>query len=98
MFHDDSMKSFFRRLTFTPDGSFLLAPGTHTHTHENNYSVHSSGDLKQEEIVSCAAVISYDVEVIGDILFSPFPFSMSLPLSLSPFLSLCPSSAFSLYV
>ncbi|CAB1347253.1 unnamed protein product [Coregonus sp. 'balchen'] len=26
MFHDDSMKSFFRRLTFTPDGSFLLAP------------------------------------------------------------------------
>lgn len=28
MFHDDSMRSFFRRLTFTPDGSFLLAPGT----------------------------------------------------------------------
>ncbi|XP_062313177.1 chromatin assembly factor 1 subunit B [Osmerus eperlanus] len=26
MFHDDSMRSFFRRLTFTPDGSFLLAP------------------------------------------------------------------------
>ncbi|XP_077336046.1 chromatin assembly factor 1 subunit B isoform X1 [Lithobates pipiens] len=26
MFHDDSMKSFFRRLTFTPDGSLLLAP------------------------------------------------------------------------
>lgn len=27
MFHDDSMRSFFRRLCFTPDGSFLLAPG-----------------------------------------------------------------------
>lgn len=27
MFHDDSMRSFFRRLSFTPDGSFLLAPG-----------------------------------------------------------------------
>ncbi|XP_063161445.1 chromatin assembly factor 1 subunit B isoform X2 [Candoia aspera] len=27
MFHDDSMKSFFRRLTFTPDGSLLLVPG-----------------------------------------------------------------------
>ncbi|KAG8518558.1 Chromatin assembly factor 1 subunit B, partial [Galemys pyrenaicus] len=27
MFHDDSMKSFFRRLSFTPDGSLLLAPG-----------------------------------------------------------------------
>ncbi|XP_006788711.1 chromatin assembly factor 1 subunit B [Neolamprologus brichardi] len=26
MFHDDSMRSFFRRLSFTPDGSFLLAP------------------------------------------------------------------------
>ncbi|XP_040005405.1 chromatin assembly factor 1 subunit B isoform X2 [Xiphias gladius] len=26
MFHDDSMRSFFRRLAFTPDGSFLLAP------------------------------------------------------------------------
>ncbi|NXA35761.1 CAF1B factor, partial [Eudromia elegans] len=26
MFHDDSMKSFFRRLSFTPDGSSLLAP------------------------------------------------------------------------
>uniref|UniRef100_V9KM81 Chromatin assembly factor 1 subunit B n=1 Tax=Callorhinchus milii TaxID=7868 RepID=V9KM81_CALMI len=26
MFHDDSMKSFFRRLTFTPDGSLLLTP------------------------------------------------------------------------
>lgn len=29
MFHDDSMRSFFRRLSFTPDGSFLLAPGKH---------------------------------------------------------------------
>ncbi|MGH0191951.1 UNVERIFIED_CONTAM: hypothetical protein FKN15_000922 [Acipenser sinensis] len=27
MFHDDSMRSFFRRLTFTPDGSLLLVPG-----------------------------------------------------------------------
>lgn len=27
MFHDDNMRSFFRRLSFTPDGSFLLAPG-----------------------------------------------------------------------
>ncbi|XP_056281780.1 chromatin assembly factor 1 subunit B [Pseudoliparis swirei] len=26
MFHDDSMRSFFRRLSFTPDGSFLIAP------------------------------------------------------------------------
>ncbi|NWY36732.1 CAF1B factor, partial [Sylvia atricapilla] len=26
MFHDDSMKSFFRRLSFTPDGSYLLTP------------------------------------------------------------------------
>ncbi|KAG7244099.1 hypothetical protein INR49_005770 [Caranx melampygus] len=26
IFHDDSMRSFFRRLSFTPDGSFLLAP------------------------------------------------------------------------
>lgn len=26
MFHDDSMRSFFRRLSFTLDGSFLLAP------------------------------------------------------------------------
>lgn len=26
MFHDDNMRSFFRRLSFTPDGSFLLAP------------------------------------------------------------------------
>lgn len=30
MFHDDSMRSFFRRLSFTPDGSFLLAPGINT--------------------------------------------------------------------
>ncbi|XP_037096019.1 chromatin assembly factor 1 subunit B [Syngnathus acus] len=26
IFHDDSMRSFFRRLCFTPDGTFLLAP------------------------------------------------------------------------
>ncbi|XP_069800521.1 chromatin assembly factor 1 subunit B [Dendropsophus ebraccatus] len=26
MYHDDSMKSFFRRLSFTPDGSLLLTP------------------------------------------------------------------------
>lgn len=25
-FHDDSMKLFFRRLSFTPDGSLLLTP------------------------------------------------------------------------
>ncbi len=24
----DEVNSFFRRLTFTPDGSFLIAPGT----------------------------------------------------------------------
>ncbi|XP_077977620.1 chromatin assembly factor 1 subunit B-like [Glandiceps talaboti] len=26
MFHDDSMRSFFRRLTFTPDGELLIVP------------------------------------------------------------------------
>lgn len=26
MFHDDTMKSFFRRLTFTPDGLLLIVP------------------------------------------------------------------------
>lgn len=26
LYHDEAMPSFFRRLTFTPDGSFLLAP------------------------------------------------------------------------
>ncbi|XP_041940164.1 chromatin assembly factor 1 subunit B [Alosa sapidissima] len=35
MFHDDSMKSFFRRLTFTPDGSFLLAPAGCVEAGEN---------------------------------------------------------------
>ncbi|MCJ8732320.1 hypothetical protein PDJAM_G00210000 [Pangasius djambal] len=35
MFHDDSMRSFFRRLTFTPDGSFLLAPAGCVETGEN---------------------------------------------------------------
>ncbi|MGH0139005.1 UNVERIFIED_CONTAM: hypothetical protein FKN15_068325 [Acipenser sinensis] len=29
MFHDDSMRSFFRRLAFTPDGSLLLVPEHH---------------------------------------------------------------------
>ncbi|XP_062862067.1 chromatin assembly factor 1 subunit B isoform X2 [Trichomycterus rosablanca] len=35
MFHDDSMRSFFRRLSFTPDGSFLLAPAGCVETGEN---------------------------------------------------------------
>uniref|UniRef100_A0A8C5IJQ1 Chromatin assembly factor 1 subunit B n=1 Tax=Junco hyemalis TaxID=40217 RepID=A0A8C5IJQ1_JUNHY len=35
MFHDDSMKSFFRRLSFTPDGSYLLTPGVGTSAGEN---------------------------------------------------------------
>uniref|UniRef100_A0A667WTE0 Chromatin assembly factor 1, subunit B n=1 Tax=Myripristis murdjan TaxID=586833 RepID=A0A667WTE0_9TELE len=35
MFHDDSMRSFFRRLTFTPDGSFLLTPAGCVETGEN---------------------------------------------------------------
>ena len=26
MFHDDTMKSFFRRLSFSPDGSLLIVP------------------------------------------------------------------------
>ena len=26
MFHDDTMRSFFRRLTFTPDGELLIVP------------------------------------------------------------------------
>ncbi|XP_075449900.1 chromatin assembly factor 1 subunit B [Ascaphus truei] len=35
MFHDDSMKSFFRRLTFTPDGSLLLTPAGCVEAGEN---------------------------------------------------------------
>ncbi|XP_053733345.1 chromatin assembly factor 1 subunit B [Synchiropus splendidus] len=35
MFHDDSMRSFFRRLSFTPDGSFLLAPAGCVEVGEN---------------------------------------------------------------
>ncbi|XP_066542912.1 chromatin assembly factor 1 subunit B [Hoplias malabaricus] len=35
MFHDDSMRSFFRRLTFTPDGSFLFAPAGCVEAGEN---------------------------------------------------------------
>jgi hypothetical protein len=26
IFHDDTMKSFFRRMCFTPDGNLLLTP------------------------------------------------------------------------
>ncbi|XP_053561918.1 chromatin assembly factor 1 subunit B [Bombina bombina] len=35
MYHDDSMKSFFRRLTFTPDGSLLLTPAGCVEAGEN---------------------------------------------------------------
>ncbi|XP_078088889.1 chromatin assembly factor 1 subunit B isoform X1 [Mustelus asterias] len=35
MFHDDGMKSFFRRLTFTPDGSLLLTPAGCVEAGEN---------------------------------------------------------------
>ncbi|KGL77973.1 Chromatin assembly factor 1 subunit B, partial [Tinamus guttatus] len=35
MFHDDSMKSFFRRLSFTPDGSSLLVPAGCVESGEN---------------------------------------------------------------
>ncbi|XP_028656521.1 chromatin assembly factor 1 subunit B [Erpetoichthys calabaricus] len=35
MFHDDSMRSFFRRLTFSPDGSVLFAPAGCVEAGEN---------------------------------------------------------------
>ncbi|KFU91720.1 Chromatin assembly factor 1 subunit B, partial [Chaetura pelagica] len=35
MFHDDSMKSFFRRLSFTPEGSYLLTPAGCVESGEN---------------------------------------------------------------
>ncbi|XP_064008570.1 chromatin assembly factor 1 subunit B [Pogoniulus pusillus] len=35
MFHDDSMKSFFRRLSFTADGSYLLTPAGCVESGEN---------------------------------------------------------------
>ncbi|XP_076975221.1 chromatin assembly factor 1 subunit B isoform X2 [Tamandua tetradactyla] len=35
MFHDDSMKSFFRRLSFTPDGSLLFTPAGCVESGEN---------------------------------------------------------------
>ncbi|KAK7939248.1 hypothetical protein WMY93_002574 [Mugilogobius chulae] len=35
MFHDDSMRSFFRRLSFSPDGSFLFAPAGCVESGEN---------------------------------------------------------------
>uniref|UniRef100_A0A3P9L3G5 Chromatin assembly factor 1 subunit B n=2 Tax=Oryzias latipes TaxID=8090 RepID=A0A3P9L3G5_ORYLA len=35
MFQDDSMRSFFRRLSFTPDGSFLITPAGCVEVGEN---------------------------------------------------------------
>ncbi|XP_032888326.1 chromatin assembly factor 1 subunit B [Amblyraja radiata] len=35
MYHDDGMKSFFRRLSFTPDGSLLLTPAGCVEAGEN---------------------------------------------------------------
>ncbi len=35
MFHDDTMKSFFRRLTFTPDGLLLIVPAGCYETADN---------------------------------------------------------------
>jgi chromatin assembly factor 1 subunit B len=34
-FHDDTFKSFFRRLDFSPDGSLLAVPSGHVETEES---------------------------------------------------------------
>lgn len=59
MFHDDSMRSFFRRLSFTPDGSFLLAPGKDVKANETRtlfFSPDGSANQTASVFVAFASV------------------------------------------
>lgn len=41
-FHDDTFKSYFRRLTFTPDGNFLITPSGCVETDESKKALHGA--------------------------------------------------------
>ncbi|XP_006811867.1 chromatin assembly factor 1 subunit B-like [Saccoglossus kowalevskii] len=71
MFHDDSMRSFFRRLTFTPDGELLIVPSgcvevsdqtlntTYVFSRSNLAKpvVHLSGPQKATIAVRCCPIL-----------------------------------------
>lgn len=42
LFHDDTFKSYFRRLTFTPDGSLIIAPSGVIETTDSNEKICNS--------------------------------------------------------
>uniref|UniRef100_A0A2K5S6W7 Chromatin assembly factor 1 subunit B n=1 Tax=Cebus imitator TaxID=2715852 RepID=A0A2K5S6W7_CEBIM len=88
MFHDDSMKSFFRRLSFTPDGSLLLTPAGCVESGENVMNttyVFSRKNLKRSSDGAFLAISSTD----GYCSFVTFEKDeLGIPLKEKPVLSM----------
>lgn len=58
LYHDENLVSFFRRLSFSPDGGLLITPAglskpsTDTHEEENNMDLDENGD----DLGNCAYI------------------------------------------
>lgn len=76
LFHDETLASFFRRLEWSPDGSFLLVPaGLHKHTsastHVNTAYIFSRKDLSRPALMLPGAS-----KPVVAVRFCPITFSL----------------------
>ncbi|XP_066145773.1 chromatin assembly factor 1 subunit B [Euwallacea fornicatus] len=56
-FHDDTFKSFFRRLKFTPDGSLLIVPSGYLETESCKTALNATLVFTMDEFNSPAAIL-----------------------------------------
>ncbi|XP_057657909.1 uncharacterized protein LOC130894897 [Diorhabda carinulata] len=73
-FHDDTFKSFFRRLQFSPDGSLLVVPSGYFHVDDSKRAIHCTLVFTMDNWTEPAAVLPLDGQSSTVVRFCPLLF------------------------
>lgn len=73
-FHDDTFKSFFRRLQFSPDGSLLIVPSGFFQVDESKQAIHCTLVFTLDNWTEPAAVLPLDGQSSTVVRFCPLLF------------------------
>jgi hypothetical protein len=75
-FHDDTFKSFFRRLDFSPDGSLLAVPSGHVETEESKKVLNGTFIFAVESWTGPVAILPSSKQCSTVVRFCPLLFQL----------------------